>query len=139
MTPLAPGTPLVAMLTRKGQDLLALGALMGILALGAVGAVAPIRVSQRPVDFALDPSPRGYTWSLLLFALPCVVFGVWISRQRKTPEQRRACALTLAMLIPIGFLMDLLLGRTFLTFPNPKATLGILVPAYDRGSGCFGP
>ncbi|MBL9175986.1 MAG: hypothetical protein JNL10_20750 [Verrucomicrobiales bacterium] len=126
------------MLTRKGQDLLALGALMGVLALGAVGAVAPIRVSQQPVDFALDPSPLGYTWSLLLFALPCAVFGIWVSRQRQTPEQRRACALTLAVLIPIGFLMDLLFGRTFLTFPNPKSTLGILVPAFDPGSGWSG-
>src|SRR5262245_32008765 len=53
-------------------------------------------------------------------------------------EQRRACGLTLIVLIPLGFLLDLIFGRTFLRFPNLKATLGILIPGYDLGSGGSG-
>jgi hypothetical protein len=44
----------------------------------------------------------------------------------------------LIVLIPLGFLLDLIFGRTFLKFPNPKATLGLLIPGYDLGSGWHG-
>jgi len=63
---------------------------------------------------------------------------VWLSRLRQSREQQRAFVLTLAALIPVGFVLDLLCGRTFLTFPNLKATLGILIPAYDLHSGWAG-
>ena len=51
------------MLTRKGQDLLGLGALMLILALASVVAIAPIRVSQQPVDIQGNPRSRSATRS----------------------------------------------------------------------------
>jgi hypothetical protein len=126
------------MLTRKGQDLVGLAALMAMLAVGATFAVLRIDISQRPVDVTLNPSPLGYTFSLALFALPCAVFGIWVWRSRRTNEQRRACGLTLIVLIPLGFLLDLIFGRAFLRFPNLKATFGILIPGYDLGSGWHG-
>lgn len=125
-------------MTRKGQDLVGLAALMAMLAVGKLFAIARVGVSQKPLDAALDSSPLGYTWSLMLFALPCAVFGVWIWRSRRTPEQRRACLYTLMLLIPIGFLLDLIFGRAFLTFPNPRSNLGLLIPAYDFSSGWRG-
>jgi hypothetical protein len=126
------------MLTRKGQDLLGLAALMAILAVAGTLAVARIAVSQRPIDPALNPSPLGYTFSLALFGLPCAVFGVWIWRSRRTAEQRRACGFTLLLLIPLGLILDLLFGRLFLKFPNHQATLGLLLPGYDLRSGWRG-
>ena len=66
------------------------------------------------------------------------VLGIWVWRSPRTPEQRRACALTLLGLIPIGFILDLIFGRTFLRFPNRNATLGILIPGYDLHSGWKG-
>jgi hypothetical protein len=68
------------MLTRKGQDLLAVFALMAILALASTLEMIRIGVSQQSVDPALNPSPLGYTFSLALFVIPCVVFGVWLWR-----------------------------------------------------------
>jgi len=126
------------MLTRKGQDLLALAALTVTLAAASALAVIQIGVSQQAVDPALNPSPLGYTFSLALFVLPCAIFGVWLGRSHQTTEQRRACLLTLSLLIPVGFILDLLFGRTFLRFPNSKATLGILVPGYDLRVGWRG-
>jgi len=126
------------MLTRKGQDLLALAALMAMLAAASSLAIIRINISQRPIDPALNPSPLGYTFSLVLFILPCAVFGVWVGRSHRTTEQRSACLMTLILLIPVGFILDLLFGRSFLRFPNPKATLGILVPGYDLRSGWRG-
>jgi hypothetical protein len=57
-------------------------------------AIIRIGVSQEPVDPALNPSPLGYTFSLALFIVPCVVFSVWIWRSPRTVEQRRACVIT---------------------------------------------
>src|SRR5262245_38809410 len=119
------------MLTRKGQDLLSLTAMMAMLAIASAFAIVRIRVSQHPVDPASDPSTLGYPFSLALFVRPCAVFGVWLWRSPQTAQQRHACFTTLLLLIPLGFMLDLFFGRTFLTFPNLKATLGILVPGYD--------
>ncbi len=127
-----------AVLTRKGQDLLALGALVLSLGLASTLAVIRVGVTQKVVDPASNPSPLGYTFSLALFALPCAIFGVWVARSPRTGEQRRAFGLSLAILIPLGFVLDLFLGRTFLTFPNPRATLGILVPGFDWHAGWRG-
>jgi hypothetical protein len=126
------------MLTRKGQDMAALGALMLMLAVASTFAIIRIGVSQKPIDPGIDSSPLGYTFSLALFALPCAVFGTWLARSPYTPEQRQAFLITLGLLIPLGFLLDLLFGRIFLTFPNLKATVGILVPGYDLQSGWAG-
>lgn len=126
------------MLTRKGQDLLSVVALMFILAVAGTLAVIRIDVSQRLVDPTLDSSPLGYTFSLALFVLPCLVFGIWVCRSSRTAEQRRASLITLALLIPLGFILDLFFGRIFLRFPNVKATLGILIPGYDLRTGWAG-
>jgi acyl-coenzyme A synthetase/AMP-(fatty) acid ligase len=47
------------MLTRKGQDLLAVAALMAMLAVASTLAMMRIGVSQQPVDPTLNPSPLG--------------------------------------------------------------------------------
>jgi hypothetical protein len=126
------------MLTRKGQDLFAVAALMAMLAVASTLAIIRIGVSQRPVDPALNPSPLGYTFSLALFILPCVVFGIWIWRSPRAAEQRRACVITLLLLIPLGFILDVFFGRLFLRFPNLDATVGILLPGYDLHTGWRG-
>jgi hypothetical protein len=76
-----------------------------------------------------NPTPLGYTVSLLLFLVPAVALLGWLHQRRDLALQRRACARTLAVLVPLGFLLDLLFGNAFFTFPNPAATLGICVPA----------
>jgi hypothetical protein len=126
------------MLTRKGQDLLAVVALMAMLAVASTLAMIRIGVSQRPVDLTLNPSPLGYTYSLVLFVVPCVVFGVWVWRSPRTAEQRRACFITLLLLTPLGFSLDIFFGRMFLRFPNLAATSGILIPGYDLHTGWRG-
>lgn len=126
------------MLTRKGQDLLGLAALVAVLGLASTVAIAPIRLSQSPVDLSQNPSPLGYTISLVLFVFPCAVLGAWLYRSPRTPEQRRAFVLTLVLLIPLGFLLDIFFGRTFLRFPNANANLGWMLPGYDLSSGWAG-
>src|SRR5262249_41577333 len=115
-----------------------LAALVAILAVSGTVAVVQIGTSPEPVALNVNPSPLGYTFSLALFAAPCAVLGLWVWRSPQTAEQRVGCALTLLSIIPVGFILDLFFGRTFLTFPNANATLGILIPGYDLHSGLPG-
>jgi Lycopene cyclase len=80
------------------------------------------------VPVAEDPSPLGYTRSLSLFVTPVAVLAWWFLRHPAYRFQRRAFWITLALLAPMGFLLDILFGTTFLTFANRAATLGIEVP-----------
>jgi hypothetical protein len=126
------------MLTRKGQDLLGVAALMATLATASTLALLRIRLSQAPLNPALNASPLGYTFSLALFIVPCAVLGAWLLHSHRTTEQGKAFWLTLALLIPLGFILDLVFGRTFLRFPDLKATLGVLIPGYDTHTGWRG-
>ena len=75
-----------------------------------------------------NPTPYGYTWSLLLFIVPIVVLGIWFVRQPELRFPRQAFWQTLAVLVPLGFLLDLAFGNAFFVFPNHGATIGLDVP-----------
>lgn len=76
-----------------------------------------------------NPSPYGYTISLLLFIIPIVVIGCWFVPRERVHVSRRSFAITIAILFPLGALLDFLFAASFFTFPNSGATLGIHAPA----------
>ena len=76
-----------------------------------------------------NPTPLGYTWSLLLFIVPIGALAWWFACRPDLKFPRKAFWRTLALLTPLGFLLDLLLGNAFFIFPNKTATLGCEVPA----------
>jgi len=75
-----------------------------------------------------NPTPFGYTWSLLLFIVPIAALACWFIRRPDLHFPRRAFLRTIAVLTPLGFALDLLFGNVFFTFSNKAATLGIGVP-----------
>ena len=76
-----------------------------------------------------DPTPYGYTWSLLLFIIPLAALSCWFARRSDLELARKAFWRTIAVLAPLGCVLDLLFGNAFFTFVNQKATLGIGIPA----------
>jgi hypothetical protein len=76
-----------------------------------------------------NPTPHGYTWSLLLFVVPIAVIGGWFLPQERLRIPRRAFGLTLALLVPVGFGLDFFFANRFFVYVNPGATLGIHAPA----------
>ena len=76
-----------------------------------------------------NPTPLGYTWSLLLFVVPIAGLGWWFACRPDLKFPRKAFWRTIAVLTPVGFLLDLLFGNAFFIFPNKAATLGLDVPA----------
>jgi len=83
------------------------------------------------VDFSTDPTPLGYTWSLLLFIIPSVVIAWWFFREPEYEIQKRSFWWALAILVGLGFLLDLAFALVFFKFPNPKATLEIMFWGLD--------
>jgi hypothetical protein len=76
-----------------------------------------------------NPTPLGYTWSLLLFIVPIAALGWWFTRRLDLKFPRKAFWRTIAVLAPLGFLLDLFFGNAFFIFPNKAATLGYDIPA----------
>jgi hypothetical protein len=94
-------------------------------------ALTLVRVAApRPgVDPASNPTPLGYTYSLSLFLVPTLVLFAWLLPTREYALARGAFLRTLAVLAPLGIVLDLLFGTAFFVFPNRDATLGIEIPA----------
>lgn len=82
-----------------------------------------------------NPSPFGYTWSLLIFIVPVGLLAWWFLRHRLYPTERKAFWLTIGMFSVAGALLDILLGNTFFNFINRGAVLGLRVPGYEFGTG----
>ena len=106
---------------------------LGIIATLLVPSLITLRTVVVPRPYIAlqvhpNPSPLGYTWSLSLFLIPSIVIAVWFLTHPHKRFQRKAFWGTLALLVPVGFLLDLLRGNAFFVFPNDSATLGIGVP-----------
>jgi hypothetical protein len=76
-----------------------------------------------------NPTPLGYTVSLLLFVVPVLTVGYWHMRFPRHPVDRKALLLSAAAMAGVGVILDLVFGYTFFEFPNPGATLGVRLPA----------
>jgi hypothetical protein len=101
--------------------------ILGVVVFPSVMTLLTIQIPTRPLDFDLRSAPYGYTVSLLIYLVPVFAINWWFRRRyRETDgidDRRSAFRWTLITLIPIGFLLDILFGYAFLTFPNPSAIL----------------
>src|SRR6058998_392725 len=97
-----------------------------------VSAALALRTVIHPVilqSTSDNPTPLGYTWSLLLFVIPIGALGWWFACRPDLQFPRKAFWRTIAVLTPLGFLLDLVLGNIFFIFRNKAATVGCDIPA----------
>ncbi len=85
--------------------------------------VLPAIITLRHVD------RLGYTWSLSLFLIPIAGLAWWFASRPDLKFPRAAFWRTIAVLAPLGFILDLLFGNAFFVFTNKEATLGLEIPA----------
>jgi hypothetical protein len=105
---------------------------VAMFAMVAVPAALTLFSVRSPATLQLsapNPTPYGYTWSLLLFIVPIVVIGFWFLPAEGVEIPRQAFWRTIAVLVPLGFGLDFFFARWFFVFPNSGATLGIKAPA----------
>ena len=122
--------------SRQPSSLSSFRLVVAIVAMIAVPAALTLHPVQIPasIDPAVpNPSPYGYTVSLLLFVVPILVIGFWFVPLESVAISRKSFTWTICLLFPIGVLLDFFFARQFFTFPNPGATLRITAPAIGGG------
>ena len=115
------------------SNFLLIAAILAMLALPAALTLRTVRVSPQMALKTPDPSPYGYTVSLLLFIVPILVIGLWFIPREGLKVSKKSFIRTVAILFPTGVILDFFFARTFLTFSNPEATLRVRAPALGGG------
>jgi hypothetical protein len=102
-----------------------------MLAMVVIPAALTLHSVHSPGTLTLgpNPSPHGYSWSLLLFIIPIVTISCWFLPSEGLEIPQRAFWKTIGILVPLGWLLDFIFAQWFFCYPNSKATLGILAPA----------
>ena len=103
-----------------------------MLAMVGVPAGLTLRTVESPGTLQVvspDPTPYGYTVSLLMFVVPILAIFGWFATRREMRISKRAFWWTLGILVPLGFGLDFFFANRFFLFPNEGATLGIGAPA----------
>jgi len=122
-----------------GTPLSSYFAVITVLAMVTVPAVLTlrrVRVSAVVDVTVKNPSPYGYSVSLLLFIIPIFVLAFWLIPKDGVTVSKKAFVRTIALLFPLGAILDFFFAHLFLRFPNPDATLGIPAPALGRCEHC---
>src|SRR5947208_14717845 len=88
-----------------------------IFAMAAV-LVIPAAIALRSVIHPVvlqvtsdNPTPLGYTWSLLLFIIPIGALGWWFACRTDLQFPRKAFWRTISLLTTAGFLLALMFGN----------------------------
>jgi hypothetical protein len=108
-------------------------AMLGMIAVPAAITLLTVRAPAAALTPGINPSPYGYTVSLLLFIVPILVIGLWFVPREGVKISRRAFVRTIAILFPLGAGLDFFFANSFFAFPNPGATLHITAPALHGG------
>ncbi|MDH3733890.1 MAG: hypothetical protein OEU54_10170 [Gemmatimonadota bacterium] len=82
-------------------------------------------------------STGGYTVSLLLFAMPVSVFGIWFFMHPREAIDRKALLFGAIAVSLLGTILDVGFAYSFFTFPNPDSTVHFNLPAWSWGTMKF--
>jgi hypothetical protein len=104
-------------------------AMLAMIVIPAAITLHTVRIPGPLIVVNQSSTPYGYTWSLLLFIIPSVVIAGWLLPGEKLHVPKRAFLWTLAILVPLGCLLDFVFAQWFFDYPNRGATLRIAAPA----------
>jgi hypothetical protein len=109
--------------------------MVALIAVPAALTLATVRHPPGAVPPSANPTPHGYTVSLLIFLVPVLVIGLWHIIRPRHPVERTALLLASGTVTTLGVILDFWFGHTFFTFPNEGATLNLRLPAWDLAQG----
>jgi hypothetical protein len=106
-----------------------------MLAMVSVPATLTLTTVRSPGTLQVassNPTPYGYTWSLLLFVVPIMVIAFGFLPRKEAQFPRNAFWWTIGILVPLGFATDFFFASRFFIFSNAGATLQIGAPALHK-------
>jgi hypothetical protein len=106
--------------------------MLAMILIPAAITLHTVRSPATLVPTSQNPTPYGYTWSLLLFIVPIVVIAGWFMPSEELKIPKRAFGWTLLILVPLGCMLDFVFAWRFFCYPNVGAVLGINAPALVR-------
>ncbi|MBM4783873.1 MAG: hypothetical protein GQE15_39895 [Archangiaceae bacterium] len=83
---------------------------------------------------AVLSSTGGYTWSLLVFAVPSLAMARGLSSRGLLGAMERPLWRAWALLVPMGVALNFAFADDFFVYPSRQAIAGLTVPALDLGS-----
>lgn len=103
--------------------------LVVLLMVPATMSLMTVETPNGVIRHSKNPTPYGYTVALLFWAVPAAAVAFWLLPSKQRHVERRAFWITVAMLLPVGFLGEFFLVYYLWDFPNLGATMGIMAPA----------
>ena len=103
------------------------GIVVAMLAMIAVPAAITLHAVHEPVPLVpvnQHSTPHGYTVSLLLFVFPIAVIAGWFLPRGGLHIPRRAFWRTLAILVPLGFMLDFVFCTMVLRLSKLRSNAG---------------
>jgi hypothetical protein len=107
--------------------------MLGMFALPAALTLHTVRAPGPFIPLEPNPTPYGYTVSLMIFIVPILAIGLWFVPREGVKISKAAFVRTIAILFPLGAGLDFFFAHSFFKFPNLGATLGISAPALGGG------
>jgi hypothetical protein len=107
-------------------------AMLAMIVIPAGLTLHTVRIPGPAIPVNQSSTPYGYTVSLLLFIVPIIVISLWFLPSEGLHIPQRAFWRTIAILVPLGCLLDLVFAQWFFEYPNAGATLGIHAFAFGK-------
>jgi hypothetical protein len=107
-------------------------AMLAMIIVPAALTLSSVRSPGKLETTADNPTPYGYTWSLLLFIIPILVIAIGFLPRAEIKIPRQAFWWTIGILVPVGCATDFFFASRFFRFEYPGATLQILAPALHK-------
>ena len=112
---------------------------IAMLAMIVIPAVITLQTVHHPaplIPVDQNSTPHGYTFSLLLFIVPTVFIAGWFLPSEGLHIPQAGFLWTLAILVPLGFLLDFFFAQWFFDYPNCGRDPGLACSrAGQAGSG----
>jgi hypothetical protein len=107
-------------------------AMLAMIVIPAAITLQSVQIPGPAIALNQSSTPYGYTISLLLFIVPIIVIAVWFLPGEGLHIPRRAFWWTIAILVPLGCVLDLVFAQWFFDYQNSGATLGIHAFAFGK-------
>lgn len=107
-------------------------AMLAMIIIPAAITLQTVRIPAPLTPVNQNATPYGYTVSLLLFIIPILCIAGWLLPGEGLHLPRRAFGWTIAILVPFGYMLDLVFAQWFFEYPNVGATLGVQAFAFGK-------